>query len=352
MGSKKMKALVKTYDKRGLWLEEVDVPVISDNEVLVRVKKVSICGTDVHIYDWNEWAQNTIQIGMTVGHEYVGEIVEIGSDVKSLKIGDIVSGEGHLVCGECRNCRAGRYHLCRNTKGIGVNINGCFAEYVKVPAVNIWKTKPNVNEELYAIYDPFGNAVHTALSFDILGEDILITGAGPIGVMAALICQHIQGRHVVLTDVNPLRIDLAKRLGVKHVINTKETTVADYQKVLGLREGFDVGLEMSGNERALNDMITNMKHGGKIAMLGIQDSNASVNWNDVVFKCLHIKGIYGREMFETWYKMEMLIDTGLDIGKIITHHYKFEEFEKGFEVMFSGEAGKVILDLEYLWEGK
>ncbi|MFV0440389.1 MAG: L-threonine 3-dehydrogenase [Lachnospirales bacterium] len=345
-----MKALTKKHDKVGLWLEEVPVPKISNNEVLVRVMKTAICGTDVHIYEWNEWAKNTIQVGMTVGHEYVGEIVEVGSDVKALKIGDIVTGEGHLVCGECRNCRAGRYHLCKDTRGIGVNINGCFAEYVKVPAVNIWKTKKNVPKELYSVYDPYGNAVHTALSFDTMGEDVLVTGAGPIGIMAAMICQHIRARNVVLTDVNPERIALAKKIGIKHVINTKEVALADYQKELGMREGFDVGLEMSGNEIALRDMITNMKHGGKIAMLGIQDTNASVNWNDVVFKCLHIKGIYGREMFETWYKMEMLIDTGLELEKIITHRFKFEEFEKGFELMLAGKCGKVVLDLEYLWE--
>ncbi len=350
MEQKTMKALTKKYDKEGLWLEEVPVPVIEDNEVLIKVKKVAICGTDVHIYEWNDWAKETIQIGMTVGHEYVGEVVEVGSDVESIKVGDIVSGEGHLVCGQCRNCRAGRYHLCKDTRGVGVNINGCFAEYVKIPAVNVWNTKKNVPEELYSIYDPYGNAVHTALSFDVLGEDVLITGAGPIGIMAAMICEHIRARNVIITDVNPSRIALAKKMGLKHVINTREVDVKEYQKTLGMKEGFDVGLEMSGSEIALNDMIKNMKHGGKIAMLGIQGKDASVNWNDVVFKCLHIKGIYGREMFETWYKMEMLIDTGLDISNIITHRYKFEEFEKGFEVMLNGEAGKVILDLEYLWE--
>lgn len=344
-----MKALVKTAPGQGLELKEVAVPTYGPNDVLIHVKKVAICGTDVHIYTWDEWSQKTINTPMVIGHEYVGEVVAKGDNVEGIEIGEVVTGEGHLVCGQCRHCRAGKFHLCKDTKGVGVNRDGCFAEYLAIPASNVWHTDENIDPEVYAIFDPFGNATHTALSFDVMGEDVLITGAGPIGIMAAMICEHIRARNVVITDVNDKRLELARSMGLKNVVDTRVTDLKDVQKALNMKEGFDIGLEMSGNQYALKSMIENLYHGGKIAMLGIQGEDASVDWNQIVFKCLTIKGIYGREMYETWYKMQMLLDTGLDIGKIITHRLKFEEFEKGFEAMISGEAGKVILDLEYLW---
>lgn len=340
----KMDALVKKNKAIGLSLEQVDVPVPLEGEVLVKIHKTSICGTDVHIYEWNKWAQDTIPVPMTIGHEFVGEIVELGNGVKDLHVGDIVSGEGHIVCGKCRNCLAGRRHLCKDTKGVGVNRTGIFSEYVTIPATNIWLCDKSLPEELYSIFDPFGNAAHTALSYELLGEDVLITGAGPIGIMAAAIAKFAGARFIVITDINDFRLELAKKMGNFRTVNTKKEDLKDVMAELGMKEGFDVGMEMSGNGRALNDMIDNMFHGGKIAMLGIQDSNTSIDWNKVVFNGLQIKGIYGREMFETWYKMQAMIKAGLDITPIITHRYHYTEFEKGFEAMMSGKSGKVILD--------
>ncbi len=340
----KMDALVKKFREPGLWLEQVDVPVPQEEEVLVKIRKTSICGTDVHIYDWNKWAQETIPVPMTIGHEFVGEIVELGKGVKDLQIGDIVSGEGHVVCGKCRNCLAGRRHLCKDTKGVGVNRTGIFSEYVALPATNIWLCDKSLPEELYSIFDPYGNAAHTALSFDVLGEDVLITGAGPIGIMAAAIAEFSGARYVVITDINDYRLELAKKMGNFRTVNTKKETLKDVMKELGMKEGFDVGMEMSGNGIAFNDMINHMTHGGKIAMLGIQDSDTRIDWNKVVFNGLQIKGIYGREMFETWYKMQAMLKAGLDITPVISHRYHYTEFEKGFEAMISGKSGKVILD--------
>jgi len=342
----KMKALVKKYAKPGIWMDEVDVPQVGQDDVLVKIKKTAICGTDIHIYEWNEWAQNTIPVPMTVGHEYVGEIVELGSNVKDAKAGDIVSGEGHIICGFCRNCQAGRRHLCKNSKGVGVNRPGCFAEYLSVPVSNIWRTDPAIPQELYAIFDPYGNAAHTALSFDLVGEDVLVTGAGPIGIMAAAIAQKVGARYVALTDLNPYRLELAKKMGIKHVFNAKETNVGEIQKQLGMKEGFDVGMEMSGSKIAFADMVDNMACGGKIALLGLQPKGAIIDWDKVIFHGLRIKGIYGREIFETWYKMAALIKAGLDISPIITHRFKVDNFQEGFEIMASGNSGKIILDWE------
>lgn len=340
----KMNALVKKYAKEGLWLEQVEIPTVGDEEVLIKMHKTSICGTDVHIYEWNQWAQDTIPVPMTIGHEFVGEIVELGNNVKDLNIGDLVSGEGHIVCGKCRNCLAGRRHLCKDTKGVGVNRTGIFSEYASLPASNVWLCDKTIDEELFSIFDPLGNAVHTALSFDLLGEDILITGAGPIGVMAVAVAKHAGARHVIVTDVNDYRLNLAKEMGATKAINTKHEKISDVIEELNMKEGFDVGLEMSGNASALNQMIDNMSHGGKIAMLGIQDNNTTIDWNKLVFNGLKIKGIYGREMFETWYKMQSMLQSGLDISKVITHRYHYTEFIKGFEVMISRNSGKVILD--------
>ncbi|WP_442985544.1 L-threonine 3-dehydrogenase [Sedimentibacter sp. MB31-C6] len=339
-----MDALVKKYAEPGLWLEEVDIPAPNEGEVLIKIHKTSICGTDVHIYVWNKWAQDTIPVPMTIGHEFVGEIVELGKGVKDLSVGDLVSGEGHIVCGKCRNCLAGRRHLCKDTKGVGVNRTGIFSEYVTLPATNIWLCDKSLPEEIFSIFDPFGNAAHTALSFDLLGEDVLITGAGPIGMMAAAISKHAGARYVVVTDINDYRLDLAKQMGATRVVNTKNEKISDIINELGMKEGFDVGLEMSGNDIALNDMINNMVHGGKIAMLGLQEPNTVVDWNKVVFNGLHIKGIYGREMFETWYKMQSMLKSGLDITPVITHRFHYSDFIKGFEAMTSGKSGKVILD--------
>lgn len=339
-----MKALVKSRAERGLWLEDVPEPTIGINDVLVRVLCTGICGTDVHIYEWDEWAQKTIPVPMAIGHEFVGEIVEVGSNVSDFFPGDIVSGEGHVVCGRCRNCLAGRRHLCASTKGVGVNRPGAFAELIALPMTNIWRHDPNINLEVAAIFDPFGNAVHTALSFPVLGEDVLITGAGPIGIMAISVVRQAGARNVVITDVNPYRLDLGRKMGVTLAVNPKETSLSEVQKQLGMSEGFDVGLEMSGNPQALRDMIANMSHGGKIAMLGIPAKEMQIDWRPVIFNMLTVKGIYGREMYETWYKMTVMLQSGVDISPVITHRFKYHEFEKGFEAMVSGKTGKVILD--------
>jgi threonine 3-dehydrogenase len=339
-----MKALVKSRAARGLWLEDIAKPEIGINDVLVRVHYAGICGTDVHIYDWDEWAQKTIPVPMAIGHEFVGEIVAVGSNVNDFFPGDIVSGEGHVVCGRCRNCLAGRRHLCAHTQGVGVNRPGAFAEYIALPMTNIWRHNPGINEEVAAIFDPFGNAVHTALSFPVLGEDVLITGAGPIGIMAIPVVRLAGARHVVVTDLNPFRLDLARKMGATIAINPTETSFADVQKKLNMQEGFDVGLEMSGNPQAFRDMIANMSHGGKIAMLGIPSKEVAIDWRTVIFDMLTIKGIYGREMYETWYKMSVMLESGLDISPVITHRFAWNEFEEGFEAIRSGCAGKVILD--------
>ena len=339
-----MKALVKRHSKPGLWLEDVPEPEIGINDVLIKVDRTGICGTDIHIYKWDAWAQRTIPVPMVVGHEFVGEIVEVGSNVSDFRPGEIVSGEGHVVCGRCRNCLAGRRHLCADTKGIGVNRSGAFAEYLALPMTNVWHHDDSIDRDVAAIFDPFGNAVHTALSFPVLGEDVLITGAGPIGCMAAAIVKHAGARIVVVTDVNPWRLELAEKMGATRVVDVRTTRIADVQKELGLTEGFDVGLEMSGNSDAFREMIANMCHGGKIAMLGIPSEEISIDWNVVVFNMLTIKGIYGREMYETWYKMTVMLQSGLDISPIITHRLHYTEFESGFEAMLSGESGKVILN--------
>lgn len=343
---KTMKALVKKESKEGLWLEEVPVPEYGIDEVLVKIHKTGICGTDVHIYNWDEWSQKTIKTPMTIGHEFVGEIVKIGSNVKDFKLGDLVSGEGHIVCGRCRNCLAGRRHLCPETTGLGVNRDGAYAEYLSIPVSNVWLCHPDVPEEMYAYFDPLGNAVHTGLSFDVLGEDVLITGAGPIGIMAVAIVQHAGARHVVITDVNDFRLDIAKKMGATVALNVTNGSIADAQKTLDMQEGFDVGLEMSGNPDAFKDMIANMAHGGKIALLGIQPGQTGVDWDQIVFRSLTIKGIYGREMYETWYKMTMMILTGMDVSPVVTHRFGYADFEKGFEAIGSGKAGKVILNWE------
>jgi threonine 3-dehydrogenase len=325
-------------------LQDVPEPTIGINDVLIRVHKTGICGTDLHIYKWDAWAQKTIPVPMVVGHEFVGEVVDVGSNVNDFRKGDVVSAEGHVVCGRCRNCLAGRRHLCADTKGIGVNRTGAFAEFISVPMTNVWHHQPGVDPEVAAIFDPFGNAVHTALTFDLLGEDVLITGAGPIGCMAAAVVKHAGARFVVVTDVNDHRLGLAKRMGADVTVNVTREKIDDVERRLGIHEGFDVGLEMSGNASAFRDMIDHMCHGGKIAMLGIPTEEIAIDWNKVVFNMLTIKGIYGREMYETWYKMTVMVQSGLDITPVITHRYHYTEFEKGFEVMKSGLSGKVILD--------
>ena len=339
-----MKALVKSRAEQGLWLEDVPVPEIGINDVLIRVRYTGICGTDVHIYQWDEWAQKTIPVPMAIGHEFVGEIVAVGSNVNDFYPGDIVSGEGHVTCGRCRNCLAGRRHLCAHTLGVGVNRPGAFAEFISLPMTNIWRHDPKINQEVAAIFDPFGNAVHTALSFPVLGEDVLITGAGPIGIMAIPVVKHAGARHIVITDMNPYRLELAKKMGATLAVNAAETTLAEVQQQLGMQEGFDVGLEMSGNAQALRDMIANMAHGGKIASLGIPAKEAPMNWRDVIFNMLTIKGIYGREMYETWYKMSVMLESGVDIEPVITHRFAYSDFQKGFDAMISGQTGKVVLD--------
>jgi threonine 3-dehydrogenase len=339
-----MKALVKSKAKPGLWLEDAPKPAIGINDVLIRVDRTGICGTDVHIYKWDAWAQKTIPVPMVVGHEFVGEIVEVGSNVTDFHAGDVVSGEGHVVCGRCRNCLAGRRHLCADTKGIGVNRPGAFAEYLALPMTNVWHHSNGIDRDVASIFDPFGNAVHTALSFPVLGEDVLITGAGPIGIMAAAIVKHAGARFVVVTDVNDYRLALAKKMGATVALNVKNGSLADAQEQLGMKEGFDVGLEMSGNPAAFRDMIDHMCHGGKIAMLGIPSGEMPIDWNKVVFNMLTIKGIYGREMYETWYQMTVMLQSGLDIKPVITHRFHYSEYEKAFDVMMSGQSGKVILN--------
>jgi len=340
----KMKALVKTRPEPGLWLEEMPVPQIGINDVLVKIHKTAICGTDIHIYKWNSWAQKTIPVPMVVGHEFVGRVAEIGSNVHDFKPGDLVSGEGHVVCGRCRNCLAGRRHLCMRTSGVGVNRPGAYAEYLSIPVTNLWYCDPHIPLDILTCFDPLGNATHTALSFDVLGEDVLITGAGPIGCMAAAIARHAGARYVVVTDVIPYRLKLAKKMGATLTLDVRKQTIADAQKKLGMKEGFDVGLEMSGNSEALRSMLANMCHGGKIAMLGILETETAIDWDLVVFNGLTIKGIYGREMYETWYKMTVMIQSGLDIRPMITHRFNYTEYEKAFAVMQSGKSGKVILN--------
>ncbi len=339
-----MVALTKKKAAPGLWMEEVPVPEVGINDVKIKIHKTAICGTDVHIYNWNEWAQQTIPVGMTVGHEFVGEIVEVGSNVGGFQVGELVSGEGHIVCGTCRNCLAGRRHLCKNTQGVGVNRSGAFAEYLVIPASNVWRCSDKVPEELYSIFDPFGNAVHTALSFDLIGEDVLITGAGPIGIMAAAVVRHAGARHVVITDMNDYRLELARKLGVESTVNVARESLTDVMKRLGMKEGFDVGLEMSGSPAAFRSMVDVMFHGGKIALLGLPDHSEAIDWNKVIFNGLTIRGIYGRQMYETWYKMTSMLESGLNISPIITHRFDIRDYEKGFEAMNSGKSGKVILD--------
>ena len=319
-------------------------PTVGHNDLLIKINKTAICGTDMHIYHWDEWSQNTIPVPMIVGHEYVGEVVEIGEEVAGFKIGDRVSGEGHITCGHCRNCRAGRRHLCRNTVGVGVNRQGAFAEYLAIPAFNAFKIPADISDDLAAIFDPFGNAVHTALSFNLIGEDVLITGAGPIGIMAAAVAKHVGARHVVITDVNDFRLDLAKKMGATRTVNVGSESLRDIMKELGMTEGFDVGLEMSGVPSAFKSMLDTMNHGGKIAMLGIPPGEMPIDWTKVIFKGLEIKGVYGREMFETWYKMASLIQSGLDITPLLTHQFPIDDFQQGFDAMASGQSGKVILN--------
>lgn len=339
-----MKALSKLKSEPGIWMTDVEVPEPGHNDLLIKIRKTAICGTDMHIYHWDEWSQKTIPVPMVVGHEYVGEVVGMGQEVAGFNVGDRVSGEGHITCGHCRNCRAGRRHLCRNTYGVGVNRQGSFAEYLVIPALNAFKIPDNISDELASIFDPFGNAVHTALSFDLVGEDVLITGAGPIGIMAAAVARHVGARHVVITDINDYRLDLAKKMGATRTVNVGRENLKDVMKDIGMTEGFDVGLEMSGVAVAFRDMLSAMNHGGKIAMLGIPPGEMAIDWSQVIFKGLILKGIYGREMFETWYKMASLIQSGLDLSPIITHQFPVDDFQKGFETMGSGESGKVILN--------
>lgn len=341
-----MKALVKKKAEAGLWLEDVDVPEPGINDVLIKIKKTAICGTDIHIYNWDAWSRKNVPVPLITGHEFAGVIESVGSNVKDFKPGDIVSGEGHIVCGRCRNCLAGRRHLCKDTSGIGVNRPGAFAEYLCIPVTNVWHADPSIPLEILSIFDPFGNATHSALSFDVLGEDVLITGAGPIGIMSAAIVKHAGARHIVITDVNPYRLELARKIGVSMTLDVRTETIEDAQKTLGMKEGFDVGLEMSGSASAFQSMLANMCHGGKIALLGILEPETKIDWNIVIFNGLTLKGIYGREMYETWYKMTAMLQTGLDISSIITHRFHFTEYLKAFEIMKSGNSGKVILDWE------
>jgi threonine 3-dehydrogenase len=342
-----MHALIKAKSEAGLSLGKVPIPAYDINDVLIKVDRTAICGTDLHIYSWNEWARETIPVPMVVGHEFVGEIVEVGANVNDFKPGQLVSGEGHVVCGRCRNCMAGRRHLCAHTSGIGVNRSGAFAEYIAIPMANVWVHQPGIDRDIAAIFDPLGNAVHTALQYDLLGEDVLITGAGPIGIMATAVCRHAGARYIVITDVNPARLKMAAKMGATRTVDVRHGDLKHIQQELGMQEGFDVGLEMSGNPAALNDMIANMCHGGKIAMLGIQAQDTAVDWNTVVFNMLTIKGIYGREMYETWYKMSVMIQSGLDISPVITHRFPYTEFQQAFDAMLSGAAVKAILN----WTG-
>ena len=341
-----MKALVKSKSEPGLWLDDIARPEIGINDVLIRVLRTGICGTDVHIYQWDEWARRTIPVPMAVGHEFVGRIVEVGSNVADFFPGDLVSGEGHVTCGRCRNCLAGRRHLCAHTQGVGMDRPGAFAEYIALPMTNLWRHHESVPLDVAAIFDPFGNAVHTALTWPVLGEDVLVTGAGPIGIMAAAVARHAGARFTVITDVNPYRLELARKLGVTLAVDVRETTLEAVQQRLGMTEGFDVGLEMSGNPAAFRDMLANMSHGARIAMLGIPSQEVSIDWRTVIFNMLTVKGIYGREMYETWYKMTVMLQSGLDITPVITHRLEYTEFQEGFEAMASGRSGKVILNWE------
>lgn len=339
-----MKALVKSKSEPGLWLEDIPEPKVGINDVLIQIDRTGICGTDMHIYKWDAWASKTIPVPMAVGHEFVGEVLEVGSNVNDFHPGEIVSGEGHVVCGRCRNCLAGRRHLCAATKGIGVNRPGAFAEYIALPMTNVWHHHQDVDRDVASIFDPFGNAVHTALSFPVLGEDVLITGAGPIGCMAAAIAKFAGARFIVVTDVNPWRLELAKRMGATLAVDVTKQDLHEVQKNLGMTEGFDIGLEMSGNPSAFRSMLDNMAHGGKIAMLGIPTEQIAIDWNQVVFNMLTIKGIYGREMYETWYKMTVMLQSGLNISPVITHRYHYTEFEVAFQAMATGNTGKCILN--------
>jgi len=339
-----VKALIKSRAERGLWVGDVPVPEPGINDVMIKVLKTGICGTDLHIYEWDDWAKATIPVPLVIGHEFVGEVVKVGANVNDFHVGEIVSGEGHVTCGRCRNCMAGRRHLCKDTSGVGVNRAGAFAEFIVLPMSNIWRHDPKIDLELAAIFDPFGNAVHTALSFPVLGEDVLITGAGPIGVMATAVVHHAGARHIVVSDPNPRRLELAKKMGATLTVNPTKTKLADAQKQLGMTEGFDVGLEMSGNQAAFRDMLDNMCHGAKVAMLGIPAGDMSIDWKKVIFNMLTIKGIYGREMYETWYKMSVMLESGLDLKPVVTHRYGWQDYEKGFAAMKAGDAGKVVLD--------
>jgi len=338
-----VKALVKKEAAPGLWLQDVPEPTVGIDDVLIKIYKSSICGTDVHIYNWDEWARKTIPVPLVIGHEFVGVIQEVGSNVHDFRPGDIVSGEGHLVCGRCRNCLAGRRHLCNKTSGVGINRPGAYAEYLSIPVTNVWLADPKIPLDIISCFDPLGNATHTALSFDLLGEDVLITGAGPIGCMATAIAKHAGARFVVVTDLNPYRLELAKRMGATLAVDVSKEKLPDVQKKLGMKEGFDVGLEMSGSPAALRDLLANMCHGGKVALLGLLPADTSIDWTVVIFNMLVLKGIYGREMYETWYKMTSMIQTGLDISAVITHRFHYTEYEKGFEAMRSGQSGKVVL---------
>ncbi|MCX7117522.1 MAG: L-threonine 3-dehydrogenase [Legionellales bacterium] len=339
-----MKALVKARREPGIWMEDVNMPTCGVNDVLIQIKKTAICGTDIHIYTWDDWAKATIPVPMTVGHEFFGDIVEVGREVTGFQVGQRVSGEGHITCGLCRNCRAGKRHLCRNTLGVGVNRPGCFAEFLSMPASNVIHIPENISEDEASIMDPFGNATHCALAFDVVGEDVLITGAGPIGIMAVAILRHIGARHVVITDVNEYRLELARKMGATRAVDVKTQSIKEVMSELSMTEGFDVGLEMSGHPMALNDMVSVMNHGGHIALLGIPPEKTAINWQHVIFKGLVIKGIYGREMFETWYKMIAMLQSGLDLSPVMTHHFPVDDYQQAFELMASGQSGKVILD--------
>ena len=343
-----MKALVKKEATAGIWLEEIPEPTIGPNDVLIKIDKTAICGTDMHIYNWDAWARKTIPVPMAVGHEYCGHIVELGSEVRGLAVGDRVSGEGHITCGHCRNCRAGRRHLCRNTVGVGVNRPGAFAEYLSIPASNAFKLPDSISDDVASILDPFGNATHTALAFNMVGEDVLITGAGPIGIMAVAIARFVGARHVVITDVNDYRLELARQMGATRSVNVQRETLDQTMRDLGMQEGWDVGLEMSGNTAAFRDLLRTMHHGGSVALLGIPPEETAIDWNQVIFKGLTLKGIYGREMFETWYKMASLLQSGLDLTPVITHHLPIQEYPQAFNIMGSGRSGKVILDWQTL----
>ena len=339
-----MKALVKRSAEPGIWMEQVPIPAVGTNEVLIEVEKTAICGTDLHIYNWDEWSQRTIRPPLVIGHEFVGRIAELGPGVHNYSVGDRVSAEGHITCGFCRNCRAGRRHLCSHTQGIGVNRDGAFAEFVVVPASNLWLIPPQIPSEIAAFFDPYGNAAHCALSFDLVGEDVLITGAGPIGIIAAAICRFVGARHVTVTDVNDYRLDLARKMGATHIVNVGRESLDEAMQAQEIHEGFDIGLEMSGNPQAFNDMLHHMFHGGRIALLGILPAQTMIDWDQVIFKGLHIKGIYGREMFETWYKMTQMLIGGLDLNPVLTHRLPIDDFQKGFDVMGEGQCGKVVCE--------